>query len=258
LVKSPYLFVVDDVIDLSISETNSLNKLYAFNDKILITMDGSSQRTKMVEISLKDFSFKTKSFSQSGSCYSSSIYTVNNSNSFISGDKIYTARTCKEEILLGIFNLDGTVLEKIEITIDDVKSTNERNFHIQNIEDAKKTLRVMSKLDAGLVAQEDDSTLLLTVGGYKSYSNVGGGGFGGAPVMVGTQTRSASFQGILNLHNNSKELKVDDSNYYKVGVRRRALENSFARFIYTFVHNDQIFISYYDTYKKSFFVEVFD
>lgn len=260
LSKAPSLPLIKSS-DIEYSDTKALSKVFLLREEIKISLDHEANSTKVITVSLLNFTSKFQSILQMEICNSRGFYSSNNSNSIISEKAFYNVKVCKDQIIVGIFTHDKSFLNKIQIVGDSIFNSKEHDVRLIQKDQLEQKIRLMSKLDVGIVAQEGDSSVLFTVGGLKEYatSTVPNVNISSTlPGMSYNSEKSTAIQFVLGNGIGIGELKADDSRTYKLGVRRRGLEKDFARFIYSFSHEKKLHICYYDFNTKTFAVERFE
>lgn len=167
--------------------TSQENKVYYYNDKIYITLDNNIDNTKLITISLDDFKYDVKLFTQ-GTIKCQDSYGIK-SNSFLFQDILFQIKGCKDELYISLYNLstdslikDFRVKQDEEIMFKNTPLMQEGGKTIfmdgseRELDKTKQALRKISASNIGISVYPSDENLEVTIGGYKATQRTGAGG----------------------------------------------------------------------------------
>ncbi len=165
--------------------TTKENKLYYNDNKIVITLDNNLENTKVITISLEDFSSKVEFYDQI------TIESKNSnrvkSNSYLFSDHLYQIKGSKEKLCFRILDIENGFIIKT-YCVKENENIDFRNtpliqeggtvFFMQDSEkELTKTKQVLRKIaagDIGITAMLSGNNVELTIGGYKEVTRSGG------------------------------------------------------------------------------------
>ena len=84
----------------SLDITSEVNKLYCYDDKIVLSFDSAKDKTKLITIDLNNYSYTTKNYNQDTLENSNKVNTL--SNSYIHDNKLYQLIVNKRELCFTI------------------------------------------------------------------------------------------------------------------------------------------------------------
>ncbi len=167
--------------------TTKENKIYYYNDRIFLTLDNNLENTKVITISLKDYSSKVEFYNQINiECGDS--YRIK-SNSYLFLDNLYQIKGCKKELCFQIIDMENNstikeyrVKENEEISFRNTPLIQEGGTGIfaqgseKELNKTKQVLRKISASDIGITTRLSENNIELTIGGFKEIkqSSVGG------------------------------------------------------------------------------------
>jgi hypothetical protein len=169
--------------------TTKENKIYYYNGHIYITLDNNIENTKIITISLSDYSNKVDFYNQLDiSCGES---TIIKSNSYLFMDYLYQIKGCKYELSFRVIDLKNNSIVKA-YRVKENEEINFRNTPIiqeggvtifaqeieKELEVTKQILKKISTSDIGITARLSNNNIELTMGGYKDFQTgvIGAGG----------------------------------------------------------------------------------
>jgi len=167
--------------------TTKENKMYYYNNKIYLALDNNLENTKLITISLKDYSSKVDFFNQMNIDYGDS-YRIK-SNSYLFLDNLYQVKGCKNELCFRIIDMESDstikeyrVKENEEISFRNTPLMQEGGTTIftqgseKELSKTKQVLRKISASDIGITARLSDNNVELTIGGFKEVQRSSDGG----------------------------------------------------------------------------------
>jgi hypothetical protein len=204
--SSPLIMTLDDALNKRVVEvdnqspnaidlTSKKSKLYAFGDKIVLTLDNKISGTNVITIDLKSLDATFNFFRHA--VFDCGETAPVSTNSYIHNNLLYQMKVCPSEMRVQIRDLlTGTTIKEFKTQRDEEISF--RNTPIMQEKEASlldperelpKTaqfLRKVARGDAGLCAYISNSELELIIGGIKKTE--------GGPVALPTFTQGSSIQ----------------------------------------------------------------
>ncbi len=174
---------IDNSNPNSLDLTSKRNKIYFYNNKIYLTVDNSLSNTKVISISLDDFSSQV-TFYDHPTIDCGEAYLIR-SNSFLLGGHLYQIKGCRNELSFHVTDLSTNVILKAysvkhdeAITFSNTpliqeKGNQEKEMELNN---TRQLLRKISTSDIGIVARLSQDKIELIIGGIKDVQQGGGGG----------------------------------------------------------------------------------
>ncbi|WP_461641343.1 hypothetical protein [Labilibaculum euxinus] len=167
----------------SLDITSEENKLYCYDDKIVLSFDGEKDKTTLITIDLNNYTYTSKNFKQGELEKTNKLATL--SNSYIHGNKLYQLIVNKTGLCFTVHNLKTDSLLKTY----SVKSEEEIYFRnsalLQKIDgngfstserELDKTKQVLRKLLTGYLGisvYETGNNLEVLLGGIKESPSTG-------------------------------------------------------------------------------------
>ncbi|NMH28282.1 hypothetical protein [Flavobacterium silvaticum] len=151
-------------------------KLYAFDDKLLLTFDDNPTQTRIFEIQLSDFSITESKVPQQ------SFTDEASSNSFINQNTLLQFKANKNEMLLSAFDLKSKQpIKTYRVTSEDTISFKNSPLLVQSPDDklstlssTKKFLRRINQRPIGVsIYRHKDGRLIVTAGATYDYISTG-------------------------------------------------------------------------------------
>jgi hypothetical protein len=175
---------IDNSNPNSLDLTSKRNKIYYYDNKIYLTVDNNLSNTKVINISLDDFSSEVTFYNQAkidcGEAY------LIRSNSYLLGSHLYQIKGCRNELYFQITDLTtDVVIKEYRVKHDDVitfsntpliqeKSTQDSE---KELDKTKQLLRRISTSAIGIAARLSQQKIELIIGGINEIQQGGGVGF---------------------------------------------------------------------------------
>ena len=217
VMKESAFRVIESEIPNSIELATSLNKLYHYDDKLVLTFDNSNYRTSVITINLSSNEAVLDTYDYEGVDCGAHLH--NASNSYVHQNVLYQIYVCPDRFNFKMSDLaekkliaSHTISEKEQIPFLNTPVVQDGGLTIlsQNAEKelnhTRQFLRKVSKGIAGVsVYTHGDGQLEVTLGGYQEIDGVTmmalSGGFA-SPVMMGYflygKTRSIYFKALFD------------------------------------------------------------
>ncbi|HEX5169268.1 MAG TPA: hypothetical protein VFW11_08840 [Cyclobacteriaceae bacterium] len=218
----------------SLSIASRKNKIYCYNNSIVITFDNQVSRTTMMTVDLTtleaDFTVYPQDATKCNELYS-------RSNSYIYNGFLYQVVYCAEKMVFKISNLEaGEKVKEFSVTENDeiefkngeivqldggaIYSDGEREFS-----KTKQFLRKVIQKNGIVSAYQVPSGIIVTLGGVieKSFASAAGPSGPGFPPPVnfgpsGTFTKSITFKSLLNASTfeHEKDGQISENNLERI------------------------------------------
>jgi hypothetical protein len=198
VIKRNELVFIDNDVPNAIDLVNKPNKVYAFDDKMVLTFDELEKNTGVITIDLKTFAAsELKNYPHKHQECSGSGVVVS-SNSYIYKRKLYQLSVCADAMKFKISDFPGgevlgefNALREGEIAFRNSPILQEKggSFGMEERELSKtrQFLRKVSSSDAGISAYESSGGIEVSLGGSKM---VQAGGSGAPGMSMGSSTIS--------------------------------------------------------------------
>jgi hypothetical protein len=176
---------IDNEVPTPLDVATRKTKLYAYDDKIVLTLDQYEFRTAIIKFDSKTLE-GTVSFINQSSIYCGE-YGKPQHNSYIYDRHLYQIKVCGFQMIVNIIDLDkGEILNKLIVKKDeDFSITNSPVIQKGGFYDDERELsrpsqflRKVSASNAGMSAVRTPNGIELTIGGSKEVQG-GAPGFGG-------------------------------------------------------------------------------
>ncbi len=274
LSSMPKLHKVDYGNPNPLSLTSEQNKLYCYDNKIIITLDNENYNTKIIRINLEDFSYQLRNYEKGEIApHNNDYYNYKQSNSYLYNDYLYQISGSLEELYFSISKLETKALVKEyrvnkeeEITFNStpiMQVGGTSGFTMNANKELGKTKKILSKIassEIGVTAYAVNDTLEITLGGYMDVQIGSGIGMAGVPGSMGVSvetSRSVTFKTLLDnatfqkLEGNVSKKKLSEAEVY-------SKKNGYDIIAKTTVKIDDYFIlGYYDKLEKKYYLKKF-
>jgi hypothetical protein len=179
---------IDNTVPNPVDLTRKKNKLYCFDNKMLITLDNLPQYTATIAIDLESYSSDLRFYSQSPLVCKE--FGKVNSNSYVYRNALYQLNVCTSAMAFTILDLEtGKDLQKYAITKEDeitfkntpIMQEGSRNMFGPDERELSKTKQFMRKVangEPGISAYSNQDGIQVTLGSVEEFQG------GGAPVGV--------------------------------------------------------------------------
>lgn len=205
----------------AIETVSSATKMYQFDDKITLTFDENREITKIVEVSLKDFSAIVSTFKKP----MQEIKTnKKRTNTFLFDDKIFTVASTDENMIFSIYEFENfELLKTYEAKIDapipfknsPIIQQGGAYKQYREMEKTQKFLRKITDSDVGVSVYQHKNNYQILLGGRQDVTRGGigfgfgfGGAVGGVAFGVGNMFFSPTFSA-YNSYSTSKSTYID-------------------------------------------------
>ena len=171
----------------SLDVTSKSNKLYSFDNKLIITFDNESHETKILTIDLTDYSCIFKTYKQGSISCGNAV--VMGSNSYLYYNLLFQIKECSQELYFSVFDLtDGVLLNEYRVNKEEeipfknspIFQEGGRNILQQNskkeLETTKVLLRKIAAGNTGLSVYPSAEFFVVTIGGYLEVQHLNSGG----------------------------------------------------------------------------------
>ncbi|TLX72152.1 hypothetical protein E9993_18995 [Labilibacter sediminis] len=166
---------LDAEIPNPIEYTCGGNKLYYSSNKLVITLDNDPSSTKLIDVSLKDFSCNVKVI-EHDKYFKDDPYYIK-ANSYYYNDVLYQIKASSKQLFASAYDLKGdSALNFFRVTADKeiaFKNTpiiqQGSQFVVDMERELKKTSQLLRKLSAnevGISAYAVNDNIQITIGGY--------------------------------------------------------------------------------------------
>lgn len=217
---------VDNDVPNAIDLASKKNKLYTFDNKLVLTLDNQDTRTHVITIDLATMEKSLKVYNQSQVDCEVAAFSRSNSNSYIYKNVLYQIRVCPQAMVYSLTNLQtGETLNEFRAEKDGemdfkngaiVQQGGKVTIFSPEERELSKTrqfLRKVSAADPGISVYETGEALEVTLGSYKEMTQ-GGGGSGmmmspGGTIMtpMGAVTTAPTYNPTFNGYNSYKTTK---------------------------------------------------
>lgn len=185
---------IDNMVPNAIELVAKKNKLYGYDNKLVLTLDNEVNKTTFITIDLTTFKSDIASYDQAKpSCVN--LYPT--SNSYIYKDHLYQFSACPNEMVLSVGSLkQGEIVQEFRVNKED--EIYFRNSAIiqegpslggeseRELSKTKQFLRKVSRSEIGISVYETSAGIEVMLGGYKEIQT----GAGGGGMMMGGGTIS--------------------------------------------------------------------
>lgn len=182
---------IDHRVPTAIEQTSKSNKLYKYEDKLILALEDDENGTLVYNIDLNTLDITSKSYAYA----KGKIDDFKKYNSFIYDEKIFQIASSRKEMNFSIKSLDGKLLKEFYLTKEDsiyfkngpIIQEGATVIPFQNkrkLEATSKYLRKISSGYIGISVIKVNQLYEITLGGYKQMQSAGvgfGAGFGAAP-----------------------------------------------------------------------------
>ncbi|MEP1032217.1 hypothetical protein [Ekhidna sp.] len=241
------IITINNSLELRKLESINSSKIFINKSNVHITIDSNNSFTSLISISLSEKKYSLKKVSYPGFC----ISTNQNTNSFIAGNLIFTARYCSDGIALKASSLEGEKLMDWTIT-SAYESWNNTflygdeflvNTSMSNI------ISTLSECYAGIIVNKIGNEIMIALGGQKSVES--------SEIKPGEKTY---FEGWLLFPISHDELspKKQNSQFIYDNYFRYFSEVQSASFQKTFSLGNNLYFSNYDLNNGQFAIIRFD
>lgn len=180
----------------SLEIASQANKLYVSQTGFSLTIDNNPKNTKIIDINLNTYEYSYKKINQIDlRCDLNTPYT--GSNSFLLDSILFQINACKSNLLFSLTNIyTKELITKYSVSADEeikfkngpIKQEGGTSIYTQGtdkeLDKTKQILRKISNSKIGVSAYQSNSTLLLTIGGYKELDGASGFGMASNPGMT--------------------------------------------------------------------------
>jgi hypothetical protein len=185
------IVTIDNNVPTPLDVAAKLTKLYAYGNKIVLTIDNYEFRTAIVEVDATTLQSTLKSINQP-SVYCGD-YDYSSWNSYIFNHNLYQIKVCPLEMDINIVDFEKIkVLNKLTIKEDDEDFSISNSTVIQKggfydnevtVSKPKKFLRKVASRNSGISAVGTPDGIQLTIGAYEEFQR---GAPAGGPIMPGS------------------------------------------------------------------------
>lgn len=185
---------IDHRVPASIEQASKPNKVYRFDDRLVLTLEDEDNGTYIYELDLNSFEFETHRISYP----SGKIDNYKKHNTFLYEDLVFQLSSSRKEMDFSILNYNGELLKTFYYGKDDPISIMNGKI-IQDgqtaipfktkreFEETSKYLRKVSAGDIGMSIIKNNGLYEITLGGVKEIQAGGSGfmmgpGFGSMPI----------------------------------------------------------------------------
>jgi len=275
--------------------TTKENKIYYYDNKIFLSLDNNLENTKLITISLEDFSSYVNFYNQLN-IESDDTYRMK-SNSYLFMDNLYQVKGNKDELGFQVIDIKrDSILREYRVKADEEIKFSNTSFvqeggttiftqdSEKELNKTKQVLRKISASDIGITARLSDNNIELTIGGFKEVQRSSGGGgmmmtspgttistphgtfstsptYHYNPTMYGfstyTNTRSVYFKSLLsNIDFNHIAGAVSDNAYDKINDYEEDNDEGMSSETIFKVDNYYVF-GYYKKWDKKYYLVKF-
>jgi hypothetical protein len=177
---------VDNRVPVPLDIATRRVKLYAYNNKIVLTINDYLFGTSVIDFNSKTLAGGLKFYNQAPVyCGDMELWKA---NAYICDNHLYQMKVCPMELAVTVTDMErDTVLNTLKLTRDgELTFANspilvKRGYYVNEgeLSKPKQLLRKVSMNDAGISAIGTPDGIELTIGGLKEISSGGGGGGGG-------------------------------------------------------------------------------
>jgi hypothetical protein len=177
---------IDNQVPASLDLATHKTKLYAYEDKIVLTINNYLFRTAVIEFNAKTLESNLKKYNQPAVFCED--YEVWKANAYIYDAHLYQLKICPVELAITITDMTtGTVRNSLKLKKDEEFSFNNSPViqkggvydDERELSKPRQFLRKVSASDAGISAIGTPDGIELTIGGRREFNNPGApGGFG--------------------------------------------------------------------------------
>ncbi|MEI6061628.1 MAG: hypothetical protein WCR72_13030 [Bacteroidota bacterium] len=161
-------------------------KLYYYDNKIFLTFDNEPQETKLLTISLSDYSFTYSAYKQGVIDCGEAV--VIGSNSFLYNNILFQVKECSQELYFSVYDiLTGAILKDFRVNrneeiafkntpfVQEGGTTLIQQNSKKELENTKVLLHKMAAGYAGVSAYSSSGSFVVTLGGYYEVQHMGPG-----------------------------------------------------------------------------------
>jgi hypothetical protein len=195
---------VENGIPNPLDITTKKTKIYCYDDKLFLTIDNSTEKTKLLTIDLINHECNVKNYSQIN--ISGEHLSRAKSNSYLFNNILFQIKGCKQELCFQLKDIikdsllvEYRVKEPEEIEFRNTPLLQEGGFHFysqgleRELESTKQVLRKISASNIGISVFQSDENIELEIGGYMEFHNNGG-----SMMMYSGGTTFSTPQGVVS------------------------------------------------------------
>ncbi len=161
----------------SIEITSKKTKLYQRDNKIIFTFDFNKNYTQILQIDLRDYSYKLKTFTKP---FNEVSMDKKKTNSYINGDYIFMVAATKQKFSFTIQNYnDGKIIKEYIATLGQPIAFKNSHIYIEGgdfnvhkeLEKTKKFLKFIKSSDIGISTYKFNDDYQITMGGTREVNS---------------------------------------------------------------------------------------